>query len=40
LTNVIKSTNWISPASGALVCAPFNMIEQNGHAVTTVLAPV
>ena len=24
----------------ALACAPFSMIEQNGHAVTTVSAPV
>ena len=40
-TNVIKSTNWMfSPPAGALACAPFSMIVQNGHAVTTVPAPV
>src|SRR5580765_473602 len=38
-TNVMRSTNWTSLA-GALVCAPLSMIEQNGQAVTTVLAPV
>src|SRR5438270_2126900 len=44
LTYVIRSTNWISPtgppAAPALAEAPLSMIEQNGHAVTTVAAPV
>src|SRR5438094_8518473 len=44
LTYVIRSTNWISPtgppAAPALAEAPLSMIEQNGHAVTTVVAPV
>ena len=35
-TNVIRSTNCTS-RRGALACAPFSMIEQNGQAVTTVL---
>src|SRR5215831_13786699 len=41
LTKVIRSTKVTSLAGGlALVCAPFNMIEQKGQAVTTVSAPV
>src|SRR5439155_25358596 len=38
LTYVMRSTNWVS--APALACAPLSMIEQNGHAVTTVFAPV
>src|SRR5207237_5769618 len=37
-TYVMRSTNCVS--APALACAPFSMLEQNGHALTTVAAPV